>query len=93
MVRAELISSVKGPGGGFYLTESNRTITLKQIVLSIDGPEIMEGCVLGFPECSNDNPCALHSLYGGYRNGFFSLLHDQTVEEVAERLKRRDGNF
>lgn len=93
MVRAELISSMKGPGGGFYLTDANREITLKQLVLSIDGPEIMEGCVLGFPTCSSTNPCALHSLYGGYRNGFFSLLDDQTVEEVAERIKKRGGNF
>lgn len=93
MVRAGLVSSSKGPGGGFYLTEANRKVTLRDIVRSIDGPEIMEGCVLGFTECNADNPCALHSLYGGYRNGFFNLLGDQTVEEVAERIKRRDGNF
>jgi Rrf2 family protein len=93
MVREELISSIKGPGGGFYLTEVNRQVTLRQIVRTIDGPEIMEDCVLGFKQCSVKNPCALHSLYGAYRDGFFNLLGDQTVEEVAERLKRRDGNF
>lgn len=93
MVKAELISSVKGPGGGFYLTEANRNTTLKEIVVSIDGKDIIEGCVLGFPKCSAANPCALHSMYGAYRDGFFVLLGDQTVDEVAERIKRRGGSL
>ncbi len=93
MVREGLISSSKGPGGGFYLTEANRSITLRQIVLSMDGPEVMEGCVLGFHECNHEHPCAMHSLYNAYREGFFNLLDDQTVQEVAERINRRDGDF
>ncbi|MFY0689641.1 MAG: Rrf2 family transcriptional regulator [Cyclobacteriaceae bacterium] len=59
LVKAGLLKSFKGPNGGFTLYPSKK-ITLKNIVIAIDGEALLTNCVLGLPECSGDNPCPVH---------------------------------
>jgi Rrf2 family transcriptional regulator, iron-sulfur cluster assembly transcription factor len=88
--RHHLVSSTKGPNGGFYLSAANRRANLKGIVESIDGPEIFTSCILGLSVCSSKNPCPLHSRAVIYREGLLELIADQTIEEVAERVGRQE---
>lgn len=88
--RHHLVSSTKGPNGGFYLNKANRQASLKGVVESIDGPEIFTSCILGLPVCSSKNPCPLHSRAIIYREGLLELIADQTIEEVAERVGRQE---
>lgn len=86
MVRNHLVSSNKGPGGGFYLSEANRAIPLQQIVLTIDGPDPFKACILGLAECSNTHPCPLHVQAMAYRDGLHYQLRHQPVGELAARM-------
>ena len=45
-----IISSTKGKAGGFYLAKPAKQIKLIDIVEAIDGLEMFNSCVLGFPE-------------------------------------------
>ncbi|MCB0569855.1 MAG: Rrf2 family transcriptional regulator, partial [Phaeodactylibacter sp.] len=67
--RNHLISSTKGPSGGFFLDEQNMEVTLRQIVECIDGPDMFTSCILGLPVCSSENPCPLHIQAFAYREG------------------------
>ena len=49
LAKAGLISSVKGPGGGFYLSPENADSNLSEIINCIDGPDLLHACVLGLP--------------------------------------------
>ncbi len=69
-----LISSVKGPNGGFFLSEANAKITLLDIVECIDGKGALSSCILGLPSCSSDHPCALHHHFFGAREGLKATL-------------------
>ncbi|MFD1314611.1 RrF2 family transcriptional regulator [Namhaeicola litoreus] len=66
--RGNVISSAKGPGGGFFLKDENMTRTLIDIVNCIDGPGVFEKCFLGLPVCNDKNPCAVHHLVVNFRN-------------------------
>ncbi len=68
------ISSVKGPGGGFYLDEFNAKATLLDIVEIIDGKHTLNNCILGKPYCSNEHPCPLHHQFYGCREGLRASL-------------------
>lgn len=93
MVRGHLISSVKGPRGGFFLSERNQEVTLKQIVLSIDGPDAFTSCILGLPVCSGTHPCPLHFQAMAYREGLHYQLKYQAVGDLAQRISRDDMNI
>jgi Rrf2 family protein len=86
LARYHLISSVKGPNGGFYLTDKNRETSLRQIVICIDGPDSFTSCILGLPVCSGEKPCPLHTQAMAYREGLNYQLKHQAVGDFAQRI-------
>ncbi len=72
--RHSLISSVKGPHGGFYISEANSNVTLLDIVECIDGKGALTSCILGMPTCSSKLPCPLHHHFYGSREGLKATL-------------------
>ena len=55
-----LVESQKGLGGGFRLARDARAITLLDVVEPIEHIRRWSGCILGRPECSEIEPCAMH---------------------------------
>lgn len=88
--KQDLITSVKGPKGGFYLSEKNRTTTIEKVVECIDGSEVFSSCVLGLPVCSEENQCPLHVHAFSFREGLKYQLKHQNVDELARRIKREE---
>lgn len=89
LVKGELISSLKGPGGGFYLTTENKKSNLKKVIEVIDGPDFFTACVLGYKECSSKKPCPFHTQAYGLKEGLSYQLEYQTIEEQAEKIIRK----
>ncbi|MGM0460546.1 MAG: RrF2 family transcriptional regulator, partial [Bacteroidota bacterium] len=52
-----MLESFKGPNGGVRLMKPGGKIALIDVVLAIDGPEILTECALGLPGCGLKNPC------------------------------------
>ncbi len=77
--RHNLISSVKGPNGGFYLGEDNAEVTLLDIVECMDGKSTLSTCILGLPNCTNEHPCPLHHHFYGSREGLKATLSSCVV--------------
>lgn len=57
------IQSVQGRDGGYRFLKSPSEIFVSDIIDAVDGMEKFVGCILGFEECSCENPCALHHSY------------------------------
>lgn len=83
-----LLSSHKGPGGGFSLGMPAKEITLFHIIEAIDGVNLMNGCLLGFPECSSTNPCALHHRWAEIRDVLYSMLVTKNIAEMASKTEK-----
>ena len=83
-----LLSSLKGPSGGFALAVPPEEMTLLRIVEAIDGTGFASSCVLGFSECTDKAPCALHSTWAQVRDGPFTLLLRKSVAELARETKK-----
>jgi Rrf2 family protein len=90
LAKHNLIASVKGPSGGFYLSESHLNASLIKVVESIDGREIFNSCLLGLPVCSSANPCPLHVQAYAYREGIIYQMKHQTIQELANRIEREE---
>ncbi|KUO59372.1 transcriptional regulator [bacterium BRH_c32] len=86
---SEIVGSKKGKSGGFFLAKSPADIRLVDIVKAIDGMEVFETCVLGFPGCSSDNPCPVHDKWGKLRDDAFKMLSEETLEEFKEKTTKK----
>ena len=80
-----LINSSKGKSGGFSLAKSSSRIKLIDIVAAIDGLELFDDCVLGFPECSPTHPCPMHDTWGTLRTQAYDMLNSETIDKLKEK--------
>jgi Rrf2 family protein len=85
-----LLVSQKGPTGGFALAKSSKQITLFDIVDAIDGSGFTQNCVLGFPECSGKNPCAVHEKWGPMREELRLMLVSKSIAQMAKEMKKSE---
>ncbi len=90
LTRKGLLKSLKGPTGGFALGMHPEEITLFHIVEAIDGAGFTRSCVLGFPECSGENPCAVHEKWSSLRDGIYAMLVTRNIAQLARDMKKAE---
>ena len=86
LVRSKILSSQKGPKGGFKLAKNPSEIALFHIVDAIDGTDFITSCVLGFPECSSKSPCPIHSEWGALRDRVYQMLANRTIADISKEI-------
>lgn len=88
LTRNTLVSSDKGPNGGFYLNDEQlRSICLKHLVESIDGNGIYKGCGLGLKACNDKKPCPVHFQFKAIRDELQQMLETTTLQDLAIGIK------
>jgi len=85
MAKYGYVDSFKGRGGGFKITELAKKSSILEIVERVEGPVINLKCVTGLKECSDENPCPLHTEWADLRNRIYNLISSKSVQEVAEK--------
>ncbi len=85
LTESGIVSSKKGKFGGFALAKKTSKVKLIDIVKAIDGLDIFNSCVLGFPECSPEHPCPLHSKWGELRTKTYNMLNDETLDQLKDK--------
>lgn len=88
--KGNIVSSTKGPKGGFYLTKSNSKKRVWDIIECIDNPERFDQCFLGLAECSDDNPCPVHFTVSPFKKKIMADFKDQTITQFAKEIKNSD---
>jgi Rrf2 family protein len=85
--REGIISSIKGPNGGFYLPLKSKPIPLAAIVKAIDGEDVLHSCALGLKECSDKFPCPIHDDIKTYKARLRQVMNEKTVQQLSQELK------
>lgn len=88
LTRHQVISSLKGPYGGFFIEEFQLQQPLLNIVNAIDGLQAFTGCGLGLKFCSETKPCPFHYEYKEVRTRMLDTFKNTTVEMLAANLER-----
>jgi len=86
LVKENIINSVKGPNGGFYITDKQKEKKIIVIVHAIDGDEVFNQCGLGLSKCSASHPCPIHDDYKVIRDSFKQLCNRRKISELCEAI-------
>lgn len=90
LVKAGILSSQKGPHGGFGINEETLATSLLQIA-KLTGEAIhTDTCVLQIKECNTINPCALHNRALQLRDQWVIMLQ---ATHIADLLNDQRENF
>ena len=78
-----IIMSVQGPHGGYEIPiEALHDIRLSDIVKSIDGDRIYQGCGLGLKKCNAKKPCPLHYHFKSIRDELRDMLQSTSLHDL-----------
>jgi Rrf2 family transcriptional regulator, iron-sulfur cluster assembly transcription factor len=83
LIHEGIVDSRKGAGGGFRLARRAETITLFEVVESIDRVSRWNGCFLQNPRCGMHGGCTIHKRWSPIRDAYLKLLRESTVDEVV----------
>jgi len=84
----KIISSVRGPNGGFFITEKAKKLPVRSILEAMEEDEVLEKCVLGLKQCSETEPCPMHSQYKLIKQQLKKLFEEKTIQNLVDELKR-----
>ena len=87
--RHDLVSSTRGPKGGFYLSDANKKEPIAKIINVIDGKKRLESCLLSLEDCNHEKPCPLHGLFMPTRSKLVQSLERKTIADLATDLKNK----
>lgn len=84
--REKIISSIKGPNGGFYLDPKAKPIPLNTIVKAMDGEDVLHACSLGLKVCSDASPCPIHHEIKRYKDRLRKIMKEKTIQDLNKEL-------
>lgn len=82
-----IVSSVRGPNGGFYLTEKAKQLPIRIILQAMGEEERLEKCVMGLKQCSETQPCPMHLQFRPIRKQLKELFEGKSIQEFASEIK------
>jgi Rrf2 family iron-sulfur cluster assembly transcriptional regulator len=82
--RRGLVSSVRGPGGGYRLAQPAQEISVADIIVAVD--EVMDATQCGGKEnCRDDQKCITHDLWQSLNERIFDYLRSVTLAHMVAK--------
>ncbi|HAN69069.1 MAG TPA: Fe-S cluster assembly transcriptional regulator IscR [Halieaceae bacterium] len=86
--RRELVSSVRGPGGGYRLGRESEAIYVAQIIDAVDEAVDATGCG-GKADCQQGEVCLTHHLWQDLSDQIHGFLSQISLATLVERREVR----
>ena len=80
--RAKLVSSVRGPGGGYNLAQPAPGISVADIIVAVDEPLDATQCG-GKENCHDDKRCMTHDLWARLNEKMHEYLASVTLADLV----------
>lgn len=91
LARKKVISSVKGPGGGFWLTDDEKQAPLITVVEHIDDINAFTMCSMSLKGCSEEKPCPIHYVIKPYKQELQKQLSENSIAYFAEKIAKNEA--
>ena len=84
LARAGLLTSGRGPRGGFQLAKPAEEAFLADVLEALDPSLLRSDCLLGNPACTDEDPCAVHHQWKDLRDPICEFFRKTTVASVMQ---------
>jgi len=79
-----LVTSMRGPGGGYSLSREPKEIAMSSIILAVDESVDVTSCN-GKSDCQDSKRCLTHDLWADLSGRIQSFLDDISLEDMMNR--------
>ena len=84
LAKAGIVTSARGPFGGFVLAIPAAELYLARIVDCFDEPRVQKCCLLGSVPCDLSRPCSAHHRWTAIKTARRAPLADTTVADLLD---------
>lgn len=85
LVKDGVLSSLKGPYGGFFINEKTMEVSLFNLMEITGEVEEFGTCVLRLRKCNVHNPCPMHHQVESLRHQWQTLLASTTIGDLLRK--------
>jgi Rrf2 family protein len=82
LTRAAILTSSRGAVRGYALARRPKQITIKDIVVAVEGPDVFQRCIFWSDRCADANPCSMHSRWKKVRERLIGELERITLADL-----------
>lgn len=82
LVKAGLLHSRRGARGGYRLAKDPAKVTVLEIVEAIDGPILVNRCLVGSGDCSRIGECAIENVCKEAQNAITSKFSEFSLADL-----------
>ncbi|HZP85544.1 MAG TPA: Fe-S cluster assembly transcriptional regulator IscR [Burkholderiales bacterium] len=86
--RNGLVSSVRGPGGGYQPAKPLETVSVADIIVAVDEPIDATQCA-GKENCRDEQKCITHDLWVSLNEHIFEYLRGVSLAQLVEEQKSK----
>lgn len=95
LAKENILSSIKGPHGGFCLSINPEDLSLYRIIQIIDGEKYFETCLIGMGPChqdgSNSAQCPVHDRFVQLHEEMSQLFKETSLKQIIEDAEKKEG--
>jgi len=85
LVKAGLVRSIRGAGGGFALAKTPAEIPVLAIIEAVEGRIVFQRCKMERPDCEHVGGCALCGLFERAQDGLKEALMQTTLADLIQQ--------
>lgn len=89
LAKSGLVSSIKGPNGGFYLSKENRKNAIWDIIVCIDGTSKFDSCFMGLSSCNEEAPCPVHFTVVQFKDKLLSDFKEKSINQFKDEILQK----
>jgi Rrf2 family iron-sulfur cluster assembly transcriptional regulator len=87
--KQSLVSSVRGPGGGYNLARSASEIHVAEVISAVDENVDTTRCA-GAHNCQDSGPCLTHDLWQDLSTRIYEYLNRISLQDLVDRKGVQD---
>jgi Rrf2 family iron-sulfur cluster assembly transcriptional regulator len=87
--RRALVSSVRGPGGGYNLARKAEELSVAEIIRAVDEPIDATQCG-GMENCRGERKCLTHDLWASLNDKIFEYLNGVTLAQLVTKAQAEE---
>ncbi len=88
LAREKVLTSLRGPTGGFNLGVPAHELTLRQVVAPFDPDETHMQCLLRRQPCDEEDPCIAHYEWKRIAEQVRDFFNTVTIQELLDEAER-----
>ena len=93
LVRAKVVTSVRGAKGGYLLARSPEKITVAAVINALEGPIALTECSVSHKHCDQASGCDIQGNWGLINQKIFNALESVTLADMIMPAKQPEEIF